>query len=190
MIRFVIILFTLPGALAPVYGERIGPQFMHCYDYGCKSSQTIRFNTRQWREIDNKFSPPALSPWMEKQQIRLAVALMEEFSGELTGTALDRGGNYNEEELAFQQDCIDESTNTMQYLNALDERGLLHWHQAAGKERRIVWFFTHWTALIRELDNDQIYAVDSWYRDNGEPPFIQPLGDWRSRRSFPEQLNP
>lgn len=165
-------------------------EFVHCYNFGCKSTENIDFSVQQWQRISELFGAPALSPWLEKQQIRHAVALMESFSGQLAGTADDRGGNYTGENLPRQQDCIDESTNTFQYLHALQKRGLLHWHDVAGKKRRIVWFFTHWAAVIRDKISDQLFAVDSWYRDNGEPPYIQPLADWRWKKAFPNSLNP
>ena len=163
---------------------------MHCYNFSCKSTQFIRFSEQQWASIRDIFRYPALSAWLEKQRIRLAIALMETYSGDLVGTHQDKGGNYPGEEWPNQLDCIDESTNTLQYLHALAERNLLLWHEVAGKKRRIVWFVSHWTALIREKANQQLYAVDSWYRDNGEPPYIQALADWQRDRSFTETLNP
>lgn len=127
---------------------------------------------------------------MEKQQIRQAIALIERYSGAIAGTDLDIGGNYNGEDLPRQQDCIDESTNTFQFLSVLQQKGLLRWHEVVPKQRRIVWFFTHWTAAIRETKTGQLYAVDSWYRDNGEPPYIQKLDDWFDRTGFDLALNP
>jgi len=165
-------------------------EFVHCFDFGCKSHQPVTLTKKQWQQISAIFKRPALSAWLEKQQIRQAIALMELFSGEITGTAVDKAGNYNEMVEINQHDCIDESTNTMQYLHALDKRGYLHWHQASGKQRRIRFFWTHWTAVISQLDNGEKYAVDSWYRDNGEPPYLQKLSDWQRRHSFPESLNP
>ena len=87
-------------------------------------------------------------------------------------------------------DCIDESTNTFQYLLALEQMNLLRWHRVDLKQRRIVWFATHWTATISEIDTDARFAVDSWYRDNGELPFIQPIADWRRKQDFPTAYNP
>lgn len=115
---------------------------------------------------------------------------MEQFSGQMTGTSSDKGGNYPGEDLPRQQDCIDESTNTLQYLYALQNRKLISWHQVEGKKRRIVWFATHWSATIKDKSNDEIYAVDSWYRDNGLPPYMQKLSNWKRKRSFADHLNP
>ena len=165
-------------------------EFVHCFDFGCKSTREISFSAQQWQKISSLFAAPAMSAWLEKQRIRRAIAMMESFSGQLAGASQYQGGNYSEQDLPRQQDCIDESTNTLQYLHALQRRNLLHWHEVAEKSRRIVWFFTHWSAVIREKNSGELYAVDSWYRDNGEPPYLQSLADWRVKKSFPELLNP
>ena len=93
-------------------------------------------------------------------------------------------------DLEKQMDCIDESTNTFQYLLALERRQLLKWHRVDLKQRRIVWFLTHWTATITEIDSGRRFAVDSWYRDNGELPYIQPIEDWQKKRAWPAAFNP
>ncbi len=166
-------------------------EFMHCYDFGCKSVAPVNYSEQQWQALAEIFSRPALSAWLEKQQIREAIALMERFSGALAGTDQDKAGNYPGEEIPGQQDCIDESTNTMQYLAALEQRNWLQWHKVEGKQRRTtLLIFMHWTAVIRELPSNELYAVDSWYRDNGEKPFVQRLADWQYRDEFPISLNP
>jgi hypothetical protein len=167
------------------------PYFMHCYDFGCKSNQEVRYNQQQWQSIRLLFEPSFTEPDQEKQAIRRAVAMMEGFSGEIAGTHRDEGENYSPgSDIIKQMDCIDESTNTFQYLSALEELNLLKWHKTEPKKRRIVWFATHWTAVISENTTEELFAVDSWYRDNGEPPYIQSLGDWKKKKSFPHEYNP
>ena len=164
------------------------PWFMHCYDFGCKSTREIHFSEAQWDEIRALFAA-RMSSFEEKQAIRRAVATMERFSGEIAGTYRDVGGNITDEYIG-QHDCIDESTNTFQYLVALEQLGLLERHRVALKQYRMVWLGEHWTAAISEIDTGEAFAVDSWYRDNGELPFIQPLADWRRKRDFPTNYNP
>ena len=166
------------------------PYFVQCYDFGCKTTRELRFNEHQWDEIKALFTSGVVDSVTEKQAIRRAIAMMERMSGEQTDTHLDRGGNYPGSDIPGQMDCIDESTNTFQYLSALEQLELLKWHRVDTKQRRIVWFATHWTASIREIDNNQLFAVDSWYRDNGEMPYIQPLADWSQKREFPSSFNP
>ncbi|MFT5399515.1 MAG: hypothetical protein ACI822_001448 [Gammaproteobacteria bacterium] len=178
-------IFTLTGR--PALAAE--PYFMHCYDFGCKSAVEIRYDEAQWSRIKKLFNQ-SLSMGEEKQAIRQAIAMMESYSGAISGTYRDKGGNYPGYDIIKQLDCIDESTNTYQYLSALDELELLSWHQVAPKHRRIAWFITHWTAAIVEKESGHQFAVDSWYRDNGEMPYLQPMDDWISKRDFPIAFNP
>ncbi len=166
------------------------PYFVHCYDFGCKSRQEVRFDAEQWSRVRALFTPAPADAAAERQTIRRAIALLERISGKIAGTASDRAGNAHDDALPRQQDCIDESTNTFQYLVALEGLGLLRWHAAGLKHRRIVWLATHWTATVVERANGKRFAVDSWYRDNGELPMLQPLDDWRRKRDWPVELNP
>ncbi len=166
------------------------PDFVHCFDFGCKSTREIAYSERHWRQVRAVFAEGINDREQEKQAIRRAIALMESISGEIAGTHLDKGGNYPGYDLAMQMDCIDESTNTYQYLHALERLQLLKWHRADLKQRRIVWFLTHWTATISEIDSGKRFAVDSWYRDNGEMPYIQPIEDWQKKRDWPAAFNP
>ena len=166
------------------------PAFVHCYDFGCKKTKHVEYDAPQWQRVRDIFAGEDIDAPGEKQLIRRAVALMERISGDITGTSRDKAGNYPGYDLPMQMDCIDESTNTFQYLLALEQDGLLRWHRVGLKQRRIVWFVTHWTAVIVEMDGGRQFAVDSWYRDNGEPPLLQPLEDWRRKRDFPASYNP
>lgn len=172
---------------APVVAD---PYFVHCYDFGCKSTRELHFLPEHWSEIRAIFESGQLDSDQEKQAIRRAVAVMERISGEMSDTHLDKAGNYPGYDIAGQMDCIDESTNTFQYLLALEQLNLLKWHRVGKKQRRIVWFITHWTASITEIGSDARFAVDSWYRDNGEMPYLQPLADWQRKRGFPTAYNP
>ena len=178
-----LLLFCCPAVKA-------APHFVHCYDYGCKSTQEIRYSAEDWQQVRAIFEQADRDPFREKQMIRQAVALMERISGDIAGTHQDKAANYAGEDSVMQMDCIDESTNTFQYLLALEQLGLLKWHHVDTKQRRIVWFVTHWTATISEVETGARFAVDSWYRDNGEMPYIQPLADWRRKLDFPAAYNP
>jgi hypothetical protein len=184
-----LLLLSLSSAL-PMSPATAAPYFVQCYDFGCKTTRELRFSEHQWDQIKALFATGMVDSAAEKQAIRRAVAMMERMSGEQTDTHLDKGGNYPGSDIPGQMDCIDESTNTFQYLSALEQLELLKWHRVDKKQRRIVWFATHWTASIREIGNDELFAVDSWYRDNGELPYIQPLSDWSRKRDFSSSFNP
>ena len=188
MIR-ALILLSLVSLGKPVLANTA--DFMHCYDFGCKSVQPVSFSPAQWQSLGEIFARPALSAWLEKQQIRAAVGLMEGYAGAQVGSDQDKGGNYPGADIHHQQDCIDESTNTYQYLLALEQRDWLRWHKVEGKQRRFTWLiFEHWSAVIRDIQSNELYVVDSWYLDNGEKPFVQKLDDWRYKNAFPVALNP
>ena len=135
------------------------PYFVQCYDFGCKTTRELRFEASQWDQIRAIFASGIVDSAAEKQAIRQAVAMMERFSGELTDSRYDKGGNDPGSDLPGQMDGIDESTNTYQYLSALQELDLMKWHRVDLKQRRIIWFATHWTATIREVDSNQRFGL-------------------------------
>ena len=105
---------------------------------------------------------------------------LEALVGKLTGTDNDQGGNLAGFWLRNQMDCIDESTNTYTYLVMMKNDGLLKHHEPAGKATRILpYIFPHSTAVIQNISTGNKYAVDSWFLENGQPPFVIPLHAWR-----------
>lgn len=161
--------------------------FPVCYNFECSRQQTVKFDAQQWQAIRVLFTPAAGSAADERAMIRRAIAQMEAFAGALTGTS-DIGGNVAGAGRPGQMDCIDESTNTTTYLTLLQQDGLLHWHAVRERAQRDKWIIDiHWTAVIRDTDSGQLYAVDSWFLDNGQPPYIQKLEDWLDKKDFAKQ---
>lgn len=143
----------------------------------------MSLDDRQWRAIRLLFSETA-TPAEERRQIRRAIALFEKEVGQLTGTWRDLAKNVAGAGQPGQLDCISESKNTTTYLQLLGNGGLLRWHTVQAREvRHPLIFNVHWTAVIRDESTGIRYAVDSWFLDNGQPPYIQPLDQWRSGRS-------
>ena len=156
-------------------------QFNICYDHGCTSLAWARLSAEQWDEVRRVFAKPADSAAGERAQIRAGIALFERIVGAMTGTGLDKGGNWKGMGLPGQMDCIDESTNTTIYLRMMQKHGLLRWHSVADRVTRWSPFsWPHTTAVIMERDSAERWAVDSWFLDNGEPPFVLPLATWKS----------
>ena len=117
----------------------------------------------------------------ERSAIRQAIAFLEESIGRKTGSDEDIAGTY--QRLGrYQQDCIDESTNTTTYLLLLDQLDLLHYHNVNPLTSRPPIISgrlgPHRTAVIREKSTGIKYAVDSWFYDNGIEPEIVPLDTW------------
>ena len=166
-------------------------RFNICYGHGCTSLAPVKLSAEQWEQVRRVFAQPAATPAEEREQIGAAVALLETIVGALTGTAGDKGGNLKGLGLYGQMDCIDESTNTTNYLYMLQHDGLMRWHTVADRSTRWSLFtWPHTTAVIRERDSAERWAVDSWFLDNGEPPFVLPLQTWKRGWTPPEDQTP
>lgn len=161
--------------------------FFSCTDYHCNTRRLVSLSAGQWEEVRAQFAADG-SPARERQAIRRAIALMERDVGAATGTWRDLGENVRGAGQPGQLDCISESKNTTTYLRLLSDDGLLKWHVVEPRAMRNPWLLdVHWTAVIRERTGGARFAVDSWFLDNGEPPYVQPLEDWLDGVSPDEQ---
>ena len=158
-------------------------RFSVCFDHSCRTILTRSFSTREWQRITTPLRQPAIaSAVAERAAIAQAIALMEQIVGEKTGTAGDRGGNLSGFGQQGQMDCIDESTNTTTYLKLLQQDGLLGHHVVQDRATRfgLSAGMPHTTAVIEDVAARRRYAVDSWFFDNGEPPVVMQLDEWKS----------
>jgi len=163
-----------------------GPALSVCYNYGCKRQAQFTMSENEWQRVVSLFEPGAETPDSERAAIRRAVAEMESTAGRYTPVRRDRGGNPAEAEWPGQLDCIDESTNTTTYLLVIERAGMLRWHRVAERVFRAPYLFDeHWAAQIEEIRTGRRYAVDSWMRDNGYPPDIQPVTEWKRKAPVP-----
>jgi hypothetical protein len=175
----VLVLLAVPAMAA-------SPALNICYNYGCKQQAQFTPSASDWRRVVSLFDPPPSSPERERTAIRRAVAELESIAGMYTPVRRDRGGNPIEAEWPGQLDCIDESRNTTTYLLELERAGLLRWHTVGERVYRAPHLFDeHWSAQIRETASGQRYAVDSWTRDNGYPPYVQTLAEWKRKSPLP-----
>jgi hypothetical protein len=169
------------------------PQIDHfsvCFNHSCAETAIIGLQAQDWQQVADLFSPPAEDGAEERRRIGEAIALLERLVGPKINTEHDKGGNFKGT-LAEgnQQDCIDESTNTTTYLTLIQQQGLLRYHQVQETSTR-GWFLMgmpHTTAVIRDRESGINYAVDSWFHDNGKPPEILPVDQWRDAWYPPEE---
>ena len=153
--------------------------FRICHGGTCEKISNVSFNEEQWQLIKNSFINNQ-SAESERRSIRSAIATMENIVGKLTDTYNDKGENETDEKYNHYMDCIDESTNTTIYMNMMKRNGLIALHTIEDRENRGFFFngWPHTTAAIKEISTKKQYAVDSWFLDNGEQPFIIPLKEW------------
>lgn len=156
--------------------------FSVCQAHSCRTITTLALDTAQLQALAALFAKPPQNPGAERVQLAAAIAAMERWVGARTGTDRDLGGTFPGFGQPGQMDCIDESTNTTSYLTLFASRGWLRFHRVSARMARgylpIAW--PHTTAVISEIGTGTRYAVDSWFLDNGQPPFIVPLAEWRN----------
>lgn len=155
-------------------------RFSICYHGTCEDVTEVQLNDEQWHSIQLQFADNH-SPQQERENIRRAIARMESMVGKITGTHVDKAMTLPHLGEEGQLDCIDESINTTFYLMMMANDGLLRWHEVETRKTRGFFLFgwPHTTAVIRERQSGRKFAVDSWFLDNGEPPYILPLEQWQ-----------
>ncbi len=178
---------SLPLLLAialPGWSEASPAPFTVCIDYHCDLTRRVWLDDGKWERVRQLFLPPS-NPAQERRAIADAIGLLERLVGPLVGTDRDQAENQGPGDVVGQLDCIAESRNSKQYLELLFEAGLLRWHVPQPRVVRNPLFFNvHWTAVIRERESGRDYAVDSWFRPNGEKAVIQPLPQWLAGADF------
>jgi hypothetical protein len=185
-IRAAIVVCSWVGCLAcsVASASPVRQPFFSCTDYHCDTGRMVTLTDSQWREVRDIFAIDT-SPSQEREEIRRAIALLEQKVGAITGTWRDLGGNVAGAGEPGQLDCISESKNTTTYLQLMSDDGLLKWHAVEPREVRHPFIFdVHWSAVIRDRTDGKRFVVDSWFLDNGQPPYVQPLEDWLDGKHF------
>lgn len=162
--------------------------FTHCYNYGCAKRETIKMPATTLKKIKSHFTPRPKDADAEKKAIIQSLQTLEQDIGEIVGTKNDKRGTFRTyqddsiESKSFQQDCIDESTNTTTYLTLLNNLGYLKFHSPAFPATRQPFSGGNWwhqTATIVNNETGIRYAVDTWFEDNGKAGYIVPLHEWK-----------
>jgi hypothetical protein len=156
--------------------------FEICHAGGCAKVSQAGLNSQEWQRIAAACDHPIETPAAERDCIAFSIGEFEALVGPRTGTDTDRGGTFGNSAYPGQMDCNDEAINTTTYLRLMEMHGLLRYH-AIEDIRTRGFFFNRWphtTAIIRELESGQRYAVDAWFYDNGYPAVVLPFETWKS----------
>ena len=158
-----------------------------CFNYGCATEDKVVFRDSRlvWAR---EMLAAANSSARERELLALVVGQFHGWAAEQTPVGNDRAGNYADGGMPGQMDCIDHSTTTTRFLRMIEERGWLRFHRVLEPVRRSRFIFQHFSAAIEDLgdgisvvrtdDEMRTWVVDSWYADNGKPPWIAPLDQW------------
>jgi hypothetical protein len=160
-----------------------------CFGGGCAEISHVKISSDEWQKVvdvfsnvDSNLTNQQENVAQERNHIAQAVGVLETIIGEKTGTATDRAGTFDNSDFPGQLDCNDEAINTTSYIRLMRQAGLVQLHEVESMHTRNFFFsgWPHTTAVIHEIANDQHYAVDSWFYDNGFPAVIVPLSAWKS----------
>lgn len=162
--------------------DPVPSNFYICYAYGCKKRALISLTSSEWNSIRQVFSSKPESPSRERENIAKAISILETIAGKRTGTGDDLGGSFPGAFKKNQMDCVDEALNTSVYITMMEKDGFFQFHELYRLARRGVLIngWPHQASVIVEIDSGREYVVDSWFLDNGKPPFILPVEVWKS----------
>lgn len=184
LLPFFVLAACSTGIPLDQYAQQNQPRddFTFCYGYSCKAQQKTGFSDQEWTQLRTIFkTKPAKDAAAERSKIAAAIAKMEKMIGAKTGTSHDLPEARGRKEDPAQMDCLDETVNTSRYLEFLAADGLLQFHRIANPVHRGYFLDGAWphnTAVIEDTTTNTKYAVDSFYRANGEEPYIVPAQDW------------
>ncbi|MBI2994671.1 MAG: hypothetical protein HYY48_10915 [Gammaproteobacteria bacterium] len=156
-------------------------RFSVCFGNTCRHVATVKLAVASWDRVRAAFLPAPRDAVEERDRIAVAIAWIESEVGGITGTWRDRGENSAGSGEDGQMDCVDEANNSTVYLEMLLNDGLLRWHRpgpriSRGVSRLLV---PHFTATVVQTGTGARFAVDSWFEDNGKPPYIVLLAEWQ-----------
>lgn len=156
-------------------------EFKLCHGFSCSSKSLVTLDEEQWAKVAAVFKKPAKTPGTEREQITKAIAILEAESTKDAKLNPDFGEANTFENDQSQMDCIDEAINTTHYIEFLDEAGLLKHHDPAPPLHRGFFVDGQWphnSAAVKENGSGEIYAIDSYYFDSGQPAAAVPIDVW------------
>jgi hypothetical protein len=157
-----------------------------CHGTGCARKERVDFSAADMRRLKSIIASGADSPEKERRAMGRAVQWFEKRVAKQVGSGNDVGGfDLSKVNKPGQMDCIDEATNTTSILKLAADNNYLKHHRVGRPKARGFFLdgrYPHATAVVIQISNSKSYAIDSWTRDNGEPPEIMPLGVWYKQR--------
>jgi hypothetical protein len=156
-----------------------------CYNWSCASRQHLTFTASDMEEVARQMALCSGSGLHDRlQRVRIGIWQMESLAQKYQ-PLLNNDQAINDRDQAYQgrMDCIDNASNTTSFLHVLRDLELIPgWSIAPQKVRRMFSMDVHWTAVLIDTRDAEPWAVDSWYRANGNLPFVMPLAAWKRER--------
>jgi hypothetical protein len=162
-----------------------------CHAYSCKMQTPYTFSQKDIAGIRAVMAKNerADTPFEERRGVAYAIAYIDVTVGNKLGIHDKAGMQFNGTGDPTQEDCADVATNTTSYLLVMQANGLLKHHTVEATMSKDnyakgvthlnpVAYWTHWSAILKEKESGQKYAVDRWPFDQGENPAVVKVEDW------------
>jgi hypothetical protein len=176
------------GPLAPEYqiGSDGSVSLRICFNSSCARTQVVTFSAADMHRVSDQLALcPSGELYDRLQRVRIGIWQMGILAQKyIPVLANDREVNDREYGVEGRTDCVDNASNTTTYLRILADLGQLPtWAiQAPSVRSRFNINAVHWTAVVSDRSTDEKWAVDSWFRPNGNLPIVVPLTSWTAER--------
>lgn len=153
-----------------------------CYNWSCAVQAQILLAPEEIEEVRKEMGRcNGQSLYERLQRVRIGIWQMEVMAQRhIPALANDLAINDKDQDLEGRTDCVDNATNTTNFLHILGAlQELPGWQVVEVEVRdRLSPKDVHWTAVVRDLATGVPWSVDSWFRPHGHLPDVQPLKDW------------
>jgi len=153
-----------------------------CYNWSCSSRRTVTFAAEEMAKVVSYVGQCSNRTLYDRvQRLRIAVWQMELLAQtKIPALANDTAINDRDAHLDGRTDCVDNASNTTNYLHVLHALDKLSgWRIAAPEVRNLMNLrLVHWTAVAVDEASGSEWSVDSWFRPNGHLPYVMPLAEW------------
>ncbi len=179
---------TIPeNIIRPTQEANTPDRFIGCKGFGCGLWYTLSLDAAERARIETIFTPLPASAAEERAKVALAVAEMERIRGAKVGTTKDVAGTFLTDQgpnASEQLDCFAEASNTTISMQVFRAMGFVKFHTILEPEIR-GWPYKvtggispHSTARLADNATGIVWAIDSWYTDNGGEVYVVEFNDW------------
>ncbi|MEM9469643.1 MAG: hypothetical protein AAF988_05715 [Pseudomonadota bacterium] len=191
-IFWLVILSGLLQACGNSTGINLGPYYEYgptknnfnvCHGYSCRYQTAVEFSDKEWDRLLRPLKRSFSSAEAERTSLAKVIGNIEKLAGQKSGTSGDLAEARGKPEDAFQMDCIDETINHVLYMKFIRETGLLKKNVYVRPVHRGYFVDGSWphnAVLVRDLETEEMYVFDAFYKANGKPPYIVPYEEWKA----------